>query len=181
MKKEAIDWLLGGPAWLKYTVECQLLNLKPYVKPVLQDDLIVKIMKRLKDKKVGIPALKSGTLSYKSSSPQGNVYWDLLFLADIGLTAEDLNLCEDMEDILKLQSADGTFVTMKDMKPGYLCISLILLTSIAKMHDKRDIRSKIYLGVVLDSRRLDGGWHCAQSRAKGRSFRTRDRVPWISL
>ena len=27
MKKEAIDWLLGGPAWLKYAVECQLLNL----------------------------------------------------------------------------------------------------------------------------------------------------------
>ena len=40
MDKKALDWLREGPAWLKYAVERQLLNLQSDVSPVLKDSAI---------------------------------------------------------------------------------------------------------------------------------------------
>ena len=48
MNTEIINWLLDGPAWIKYAVELQLLGLKPDIGPVLQNNTIVEIVERLK-------------------------------------------------------------------------------------------------------------------------------------
>ena len=45
MDKSVIDWLLEGPAWLKYAVELQLLDRKPDINPALNDAVIVKLLK----------------------------------------------------------------------------------------------------------------------------------------
>ena len=80
LDKEVLDWLLGGPAWLKYAVELQLLGGQPDVRPALEDSAIGKIITRLKSHNAGIPALKTGRVHYTEA---GKAYWDLFFLADI--------------------------------------------------------------------------------------------------
>jgi len=166
MNKEIIKWLLEGPDWLKYAVQLQLLDLKPDIQLVLQDDSINKIVKRLKDNQVGIPALGTWTVSCEQT---GNAYWDLFFLADIGLTANDLNLKQEIEQFFSLQSPDGHFITEAAMQPNYFCVSAILLSSVAKTGYRDDPRLTKYLQVILDSQRPDGGWHCFRSHVDGYS------------
>jgi hypothetical protein len=160
MNKEIINWLLEGPSWIKYAVELQFLDLKPEVQPVLHDESIAKIVGRLKDAGVGIPALGTWAVSCEQS---GNAYWDLFFLADIGLTGKDLQLEHEIERVFQLQSPDGTFMTEIAMQPDYFCVSAILLSSIAKIDYKADPRLAKYLRVILNSQYPDGGWHCARS------------------
>ena len=178
MDKEVINWLLEGPDWLKYAVELQLLDSKPDIQPVLRDSSIIKIVRRLRGNRVGIPALRAGKVSYEKL---GNAYWDLFFLADIGLTAYDLDLHKEMEEIFDLQLPDGTLITEGDMKPNYFCISAILLSSVGKMDYKDNPQLNKYLQVILDSQRLDGGWHCAKTHAVGQGQQDAESCPMDNL
>jgi len=161
---------------MQHAVELQLLDSKPPVSLALQDDSIIKLKNRLKDNLTGLPALKSGNISYT-----GNVYWDLFFLSDIGFSASDLLLEKEIEEIFDLQAGDGTFDFWGEMKPNYFCISAILLSSIAKMGYKDDSRLEKYLQIVLDSQRLDGGWHCAKRRAVGKKLEGTESCPMDNL
>jgi len=161
MDTNVTNWLLEGPEWLKYAVRLQLLDEEPDVQPVLKDASIAKIMGRLKDDNVGFPALQRGNASYSSA---GNAYWDLFFLADIGLTADDLNLHEELEAVFKMQTSDGSFITGRSVQPNYYCMSAILISSLARMGYGDDPRLQKYIDVILDSQGMDGGWHCYNSR-----------------
>ena len=157
MNKEITDWLLEGPVWLKYAVELQLLDSKPDVKPVLQDDAITSIINRLKENQVGIPALKTGKVSYTDTA---KAYWDLFFLADIGLTISDLGLDREVDGIFSLQAPDGTFIIPPNVKANYFCMSAILISSIARMGYRDDRRVKKYIQAALESQDMNGGWNC---------------------
>ena len=157
MNQEVINWLLQGPDWLKYAVELQLLDLKPDVQPVLRDSSITKIIHRLKDNQLGIPALKSGKVHYTET---GKAYWDLFFLADIGLTINDLGLEREAAEVLSLQAQDGSFTIPPNVRDNYFCMSAILISSIARMGYCDDPQLKKYIRVILNSQNLDGGWHC---------------------
>ena len=135
MEKKVLDWLLAGPAWLRYAVELQLLGSKPDVTPVLQDVSIKKILERLKGATAGIPALKSGRVHYTEA---GKAYWDLFFLADIGLSIKDLGLEKEAEEIFRFQSPDGSFAIPPNVRDNYFCMSAILLASLAKMGYRDD-------------------------------------------
>ena len=149
--------MLEGPVWLKYAVELQLLDSKPDVKPVLRDSAITKIVSRLKDTQAGIPALKTGKVHYTET---GKAYWDLFFLADIGLTVNDTGLDREVEEIFRRQQPDGTFIIPPNVQDNYFCMSAILISSLARMGYKDDPRIQKYIRVILNSRALDGGWHC---------------------
>jgi hypothetical protein len=155
--KEVVNWLLEGPVWLKYAVELQLLDLKPDVQPVLRDSAIIEIIGRLKDNNVGIPALKTGKVHYTEA---GKAYWDLFFLADIGLTINDLGLDREVAEIFRFQAQDGTFVIPPNVRDNYFCMSAILISSLARMDCRDDPRLEKYIRVILNSQNLDGGWHC---------------------
>jgi len=178
MDKEIINWLCEGPDWLRYAVELQLLDVKPDAGTALQDASIEKIVRRLKSRQVGIPALKKRKVSY---AEMGNAYWDLFFLADIGLTASDMDLNREIEDFLTLQAAEGTFVTESDMNPNYFCISAIFLSSIARMGYEDGLRLRKYVDFILDSQRLDGGWHCAKTHAVGQELQDAESCPMDNL
>jgi hypothetical protein len=105
----------------------------------------------------------------------------LYFLADIGLTAADIGIVEDVERFFELQSADGTFVVQKGVKPSYFCIPAILLSSLAKMGYKEDRRLQKFIENVLRTQRLDGGWHCAVPGQLDKSCRIRNPARWITL
>jgi hypothetical protein len=175
MNQKIINWLLEGPQWLKYAVELQLLDNKPNVKQVLSDISIKKIVNELKDSQ-GLTALKTGTLSYK-----GKVYWDLFFMADIGLTVKDLHLEKEAKEIYELQLSDGTFITAKDMKPNYFCIPTILLSSLKKMNYYDKLKLQRFIQLIFKSQRLDGGWHCAKQRAVGQRLQDTESCPMDNL
>ncbi|MBN2534233.1 MAG: hypothetical protein JXB88_15190 [Spirochaetales bacterium] len=171
MNKKITNWLLGGPIWLKYAVELQLLDKKPDVKQVLSDISIKNIVKKLKDTQ-GLTALKTGNLSYK-----GDIYWNLFFLADIGLTVKDIHIEKEAKEIYNLQSSDGTFITMKEMKPSFFCIPTILLTSLIKMDYYDEQKIQKFIQLIFKTQRLDGGWHCAKQRSVGQRLQDSESCP----
>ena len=157
LNQEVINWMLEGPDWLKYAVELQLLEAKPDVQPVLQNAAIKAVVRRLKDSQTGLQGLKTGQFHYTET---GNAYWDLFLLADIGLTIADLGLEKAAEDVLRLQAPDGSFAFGPRVLPNYLCMSAIIISSLARMGYRDDPRLEKYIRLILDSQVSDGGWHC---------------------
>jgi hypothetical protein len=157
MNERIIKWLLEGPTWLKFAVEKQCLGNSPAPEIAVNDNAIMKLRQRLNDNYLGLPALKTGRISAETT---GNAYWDLFFLADIGLNSSDLNLNHDMDSILNRQSLDGTYSLDPSMERDYFCLSSIPIATIAKMGYRDDPRVKHYIQTILDTRCPDGGWHC---------------------
>ena len=157
MDKKVLDWLMEGPAWLKYAVELQLLDLKPDVTPVLQDSSIRKLVDRLKGNSAGVPAIKSGRVHYTES---GKAYWDLFFLADIGLTINDLGLEAEAEEIFRFQSREGTFTIPPNVQDNYFCMSAILIASLSRMGYRDDPRVIKYARAAMTEQMPGGGWDC---------------------
>jgi len=157
LDKKVLDWLMEGPAWLKYAVELQLLDLKPDVTPVLQDSSIRKLVDRLKGNSAGVPAIKSGRVHYTES---GKAYWDLFFLADIGLTINDLGLENEAEEIFRFQSREGTFTIPPNVQDNYFCMSAILIASLSRMGYRDDPRVIKYARAAMTEQMPGGGWDC---------------------
>lgn len=157
LDKKVLEWLLAGPAWLKYAVELQLLDKKPDIAPVLQDASVQKLVDRVKGSDAGVPAVKSGRVHYTDTA---KAYWDLFFLADIGLPVGELRLEKEAEEIFRFQAADGSFTIPPNVRDNYFCMSAILLSSLAKMGYHSDPRMNKYIRLVMNSRNSNGGWHC---------------------
>jgi len=157
LDKKVLDWLLGGPVWLKYAVELQLLDKTPDVTPVLKDSSIQKLTSRLKDHDAGIPAIKLGRVHYTEKE---KAYWDLFFLADIGLTIKDTGLETEAEEIFRYQAHDGTFTMPPNVQDNYFCMSAILTSSLAKMGYHDDPRVIKYIRAVMSTQMTGGGWDC---------------------
>ncbi len=157
MEKNVLDWLLAGPAWLKYAVELQLLDSHPDAAAAAQDPSIQKLVARLKSDSAGIPAIKAGRVRYTEA---GKAYWDLFFLADIGLTARDLGLEAETEEIFRYQNREGAFVIPPNVKENYFCMSAILVSSLAKMGYGDDPRVKKYIQAAMSEQMRNGGWDC---------------------
>jgi hypothetical protein len=157
LDKKVLDWLLEGPAWMRYAVELQLLDKRPDPVPALSDSSIRRIIERLKGRDVGIPALKTGRVHYTEA---GKAYWDLFFLADIGLNIAEAGLENEVEEIFRFQGSDGSFVIPPNVQDNYFCMSAILLSSLARMGYRDDPRLAKYIRAVMGSQCYDGGWHC---------------------
>jgi len=178
MNEEIIGWLLEGPSWMRFAVESQLLDSEPDPQTALQDKSIQKLVRRLRDARVGIPALKTGKVTWAET---GNAYWDLFFLTDIGLSACDMQLENEIEEFFKLQLPDGTFVTEDDHAPNYFCVSGIFLSSVARAGYKDDPRIRKYVQFILDTQRPDGGWHCGDDHTSGAKYRGSESCPMDNL
>lgn len=148
---------MAGPAWLRYAVELQLLDKQPDVSPVLEDKSIRDIVARLKSVNAGIPAIKSGRVHYTET---GKAYWDLFFLADIGLQIRDLGLEAEAEQVFRFQSADGSLTMPPNVRDDYFCMSAILVASLARMGYRDDPRVAHYIQAVMRMQLANGGWDC---------------------
>jgi len=157
LEKTVLDWLLEGPAWLHFAVERQLLEKTPGSAAALNDPAIQKLVVRLKSADAGLPALKTGKVHY---TEPGKAYWDLYLLADIGFSIHDLGLEDEAEQIFRFQTADGAFVIPPNVKENYLCMSAILLSSLARMGYRDDPRVIKFTRAILSSQMPGGGWDC---------------------
>ena len=157
MRREDLDWLLAGPAWVRYAVQSQLLDIEPDARPVLEDEAVQRVLQRLKSRETGLPALSAGKVHYTDT---GKAYWDLFFLADIGLTVKDLGLEPEAEEVFRFQLPDGNFRIPPNVQPDYVCMSAILLASLARMGYRDDIRVRDYVRAAMNSQLTNGGWDC---------------------
>lgn len=178
---ETTDWLLQGPAWVRYATERQLLGKRSKADAALADDAIVEIRERLGHRERGIPGIASGALDYKTSNDEGNAYWDMFFLGDIGLTGTQLGLDSAVEGIFKRQTKDRHFPIWNGMKPNFFCISSIALSGLVRLGYGDDPRIKSHLEMVLGTQRLDGGWHCTAARAIGGRLQDAESCPMDNL
>jgi hypothetical protein len=157
LEKTILDWLLEGPAWLRFAVELQLLDKTPDSALAVNDPAIKKLIARLKSSDAGLPALKTGNVHYTAA---GKAYWDLYFLADIGLSIRDIGLEDEVEQVFRYQTAGGAFVIPPNVKDNYLCMSAILLSSLARMGYHDDPRLIKFTRAILSSQMPGGGWDC---------------------
>ncbi len=163
---------------MRYAVESQLLRLKSDIRPVSQDKSIEQIVARLKDDGVGVPALRNHKISFDET---GKAFWDLFFLADIGIGVEELRLGKEIEHLLRLQLPDGTFKITEVDKPNYFCVSAILLSSVARIGYKDDSRLRKYIQFILDTQRPDGGWHCGEDHSIGKKIEPAESCPMDNM
>lgn len=178
MDEATIRWLRDGPSWIRYAVDTQLLGMERGPGEALDDRNIKAVVRRLKDGRVGLPALRTGKVAYTSS---GNAFWDLFFLSDIGLSISDIGMEKEVEAFFDLQREDGTFVLHEATKPRYYCVSAIVLSSLANMGYRDDVRILRFIDTVRNDRRLDGGWHCALNRARGKKLQDTESCPMDNL
>lgn len=178
MTSDTVNWLYCGDFWLRSVAETQLLNKTADITAITSERKIQEIIKRLKNHNTGIPAFESGQISYTST---GNAFWDLFFLADIGLSIEDINLQSEVENLFELQLEDGTFILQNGMKPSYYCITSIVISSLVKMGYQDDPHILRFIDKTLESQRLDGGWHCALNRAVGKKLQDSESCPMDNL
>ncbi len=173
MDKQVLDWLRAGPAWLQYAVSTQLLDEPADPKAALADADIKTLVSRLKGDSAGLPAIKSGRVHYTDA---GKAYWDLFLLADIGLTLDELGLRDEAEQLFRFQQSDGIFVMPPNVQDNYLCMSAILVSSLARMGYRDDPRIQKYIRAALAQQAPGGGWDCY-----GDGFNYREACPMDNL
>ena len=178
MDNAILDWIARENPWLRFAVSAQLLGMPSDPAAAVYDPKIQTLIRRIMDPAVGIPALKTGKVKYTSP---GTVFWDLFFLADIGLQADDVLAQSTADSVLELQHNNGAFVFQDDTKPGYFCIPAIILSSLARMGYANDPHILRFIQLVMDARRLDGGWHCALGRATGKRLQDTESCPMDNL
>jgi hypothetical protein len=155
------DWLLDGPAWIKYAARTQLLNEAGDAAAALADEAVQNIVTRLKDKRRGIGAWRSGTVSCEV---QGSAVWDLFLLTDIGFNAAQLGIQAEAEAILGSQRPDGAFITEPGMEDNYFCLSGVLLACLARSGYAKAPEMTRFVRRLLVEQRPGGGWNCEDSR-----------------
>lgn len=174
VRDDVLEWLMDGPSWVSFAVETQLLGRRSDPSLAWDNKEIGDVIERLRDERSGFPALRTGKLSYISG---GNVYWDLYFLADIGLSIDEIKMDDEVEAFLGLQRDDGTFILREGTRPSFLCIPSIILSSLARMGYGDDPRIRRFIDLALEQQRLDGGWHCALNRSKGKRLQDTPSCP----
>jgi len=165
MNDNIISWLLDGPEWSQFAVQKQLLDLDPAFGDSNKSNKIKRLIEIIQSEDQGFDVLIKGNISYTSE-----LYWYLFFLSDVGFKAEDLKFEEEFQKVLELEDNNHKFLISKEMKPDYFCISSILLTAMARMSKIVIDRLRPHLNVLIEAQRLDGGWHCAKSRAVGQKL-----------
>ena len=165
MDAPTIAWLIEGPEWLRFAVRQQLLAEPANPRQAVISEPIQHLLQTIRSEEQGFPALYKDSVSYKQS-----LFWYLYFLSDIGFNADDLALHDDFTKLLALEDQNHKFHLSKEMKPDYFCISSILLTAMVRMDGDVKASLRPHLDVIMNAQRLDGGWHCAKNRAKGKKL-----------
>lgn len=189
---ELTNWLLEGPAWVRYRTRVDLLKQKedhPDVraarKAMLADPPVRALVKEL--------GTWPGSVlnSHKSA---GDPIHQLTFLADIGLSADDPGMDKIIARILKHQSSEGPFQVLvnipvhfggtgKDQWAWALCDAPLIVYALTKFGLGDDPCMQAAISHLTNLVR-DNGWPCAVSKELGKfrgPGRKDDPCPYANL
>ncbi len=187
-----IDWLLGGPPWVKYRTLIDLLGQSedaPEVQEARKEMLVHPQVRALLADLADWPgpALKS----HKSA---GQLLHKLRFIADLGLQSEDAGIAQVISRITAHQSSEGPFQVVANINPKYggtgvdqftwmLCDAPLVLYALSKfgLGGSPEVRAAVNFLVGLAR---DNGWPCACDPALGKfrgPGRKSDPCPYANL
>jgi len=165
-KKTILD---HGLPWAKFILlpendpERELVKLQ-----LLKNQNIKKIMNRLSDTKLGIKSFSHSPADYRI---YGSFYWNLRFLADIGLSAEELGIGEWIQQMQLQQLEDGQFMIRyhrkKQQTISLICMTANLTYCLIRLGYRESNTVKAALNFIVTTRRKDGGWHCDRLKQNG--------------
>ncbi len=177
LRADATDWLLSeGQPWVRYRTLVDLLDQEgddPEVvearQELLADERIRSLVSALRDEELGVPAIR-GEKVITHIKPD-SFYWVLCFLAEIGLTKDDLGLNEMVKLLFDLASPNEFFASVKEGdKP--ICLAAVLCYSLAGLGYSDDPRVQACYEHLLGLQAPDGGWHCAFMQRRWKKLRS---------
>jgi hypothetical protein len=186
------DWLLEGPAWMRYRTRMDLLGQSetdPEAikarKAMLEDPQVKSLLEEL-------TAWPGAPL--KRHNDAGHLLHKLTFLAELGFKASDSPLKSVVESILAHQSGDGAFQIMVNIPTHFggsgedewqwmLCDAPLVLYALLKFGLETDPRVQTaanHLGSLV----RENGWPCAAASELGKfrgPGRKEDPCPYANL
>jgi hypothetical protein len=186
------DWLLEGSAWVQYRARVDLLKQKenhPQVIAARQAMLADPQIKSLIKDAAGLP-----TIVINSHKSAGHPLHQLVFLADLGLRADDPGMDKVIARVLKHQSPEGPFQVLmnipthfggsgKDEFAWALCDAPLVVYALVKLGLRDDARTQKAVQHLVSLAR-DNGFPCAVSKELGKfrgPGRKDDPCPYANL
>ncbi len=169
ISKNSQTILSQGSPWSRYILLTDDAAAGKAVKESMPGHLNIRtIIKNLADEIDGIPSL-SGIPAYFHN--YSSFYWQLRFLADIGLNVDELGIQPLMNQIVLQQMEDGQFLIRYHVKKqqaiSRICVTAHLTYCLAQMGMKHTRTVNAALDHILSTQRKDGGWHCDRLRQNG--------------
>ncbi len=165
-KKMILDF---GSPWAKFI----LLPVEDPRREHLKQILIIhpnikKIINRLTDPLLGINSLSYFPADYRI---YGSFYWGLRFLADIGLTGEELAIGSLIKHLQLQQIDDGQFIVRyhrkKQQTISLICMTAHLTYCLIRLGYGGSSTVNTAINFIVTTQRKDGGWHCDRLKQLG--------------
>ena len=170
---DTIQWLLSGPAWIRYNTFIHLLDKKSNdPQTIIAYDEMMKLPM--------IRGLLSDVCNWeqvvlKRHNDASHPIHKLSFLADIGVSPQDVNIQSAIKGILKHRSDEGPFQVLSNYPTNFggsgedewlwcLCDAPILLYILIKFglgDDQKIISAHEHLESLI----RDNGWPCSAAKA----------------
>lgn len=189
---QTTTWLLEGPAWVQYRARVDLLKQKEN-----QPDVIAARKAMLADPQIRAliqDAAKLLTTILTSHKSAGHPIHQLVFLADLGLRADDPGMKPIVARIFKHQSAEGPFQSLMNIPKHFggsgknefawaLCDAPLIAYALVKFGLGQDARVQSAVAHLASLAR-DNGFPCAGSKELGKfrgPGRKDDPCPYANL
>ena len=172
-----------GSLWAKFIlIPADNPGRAAITKLLLADPNIKAVIRKLNDPIWGIPSLAHHPADYRV---YGSFYWTLRFLADIGLSGQEIGIVKLINQLQLQQLEDGQFLLRYHRKKQQL-VSLVCMTAhlaycLARMGYKDTTTVHAALNYILTTQRRDGGWHCDRSKQTGERNESAPDCPAASV
>jgi hypothetical protein len=172
-----------GLPWAKFILLSENDPERERVKQqLLKDQNIKKIIGLLSDPKSGIISLSATPADYRV---YGSFYWNLYFLADIGLSGNELGIGELIKQLQIQQLEDGQFMVRyhrkKHQTVSLVCITALLTYNLIRLGYGTSNTVTAALNYILTTQRKDGGWHCDRLKQNGEQHEDATSCPAANI
>ena len=186
------DWLLSGPAWIRYRTLIDLLSISE------KDELAIKARMEMLNEPQIIELINHISnwekIPLRRHNDADHPLHKLAFLADLGIQMSDTRMEKIFNQILAHQSVEGPFEVIlnipavfggsgKDAWCWTLCDAPLLLWCMATMGLINDERIEKGIRYLVDLVR-ENGWPCASSPSLGKFHgpgKMEDPCPYANL
>ena len=188
---EPIQWLLDSPPWVEYRTRVDLLEQPEDLPEVIRARR--KMLDNLQIKSMITELANWPGHALKRHNDAAHLIHKLVFLADIGVKADDNGMDKVIDRISEHRSAEGAFKILANTPRSYggsgedewvwmLCDTPSVLYALAKM--KADLQRLRDAAEHLAGFNRDNGWPCAVSPEMGKfrgPGRRDDPCPYTTL
>lgn len=161
--------LNDGPLWAQFILlQAEDQNYRQVKKHLVSHPNMLHVINKLTDEKLGISSFQHKPASFRNYN---SYFWTLRFLADLGLTAADLNIEALIYRLHLQQSEDGQFILDYNQKKQQaielICMTAHLTDCLIGLGYQNSKTVQAALKFMLTTQRHDSGWHCERVKQNG--------------